>query len=184
MRPVGHLLLWIGFLCGALMTVMRTELEANPWMTVPWAGYIPAIVVGIMGVIILRTTAKSAETHSHKLESNLSVLNDCIAVLVQEVGQLRSKQQKLLLEEIRDRIDDTCAPRFGEFADARSAMIHEYGLQAYADVMTEFASAERFINRTWSAASDGYVDDVAQSLERAELHLLAAANKLKTLAGN
>ncbi len=182
MRIIGHFLLWVGFLTGALCTVLRTELADNIWMTIPWLWYAPAVFVGVLGVIVLRSTAKTAESHSHKLESNLTILNNCITQLVKDVSALRAEQDKLIPEEIRDRIDEYCAPRFGEFADARSALVHEYGLQAYADVMTQFASAERFINRTWSAATDGYVDDVAESLKRAESHLLSAADLLKDLA--
>jgi hypothetical protein len=35
--------------------------------------------------------------------------------------------------------------------------------------MTEFAAGERAVNRSWSAAADGYVDEVAVCLEKAEL---------------
>lgn len=184
MRILGHLFLWIGFLCGALVTVLRTEVEDDIWATIPWVWYSVSIVVGVLGVVILRGTAKSAESHSHKLEANLSILGDSLTHLVKEVGALRSEQEKLSPEKIRDRIDETCAARFSEFADARSALIHEYGLQAYADIMTQFASAERFVNRSWSAATDGYVDEVSKCLKRAETHLLAAAEQFKKLSVN
>jgi hypothetical protein len=40
-------------------------------------------------------------------------------------------------------------------------------LQNYADVMSAFAAGERYINRVWSASTDGYVDEVRSYLERA-----------------
>ncbi len=66
----------------------------------------------------------------------------------------------------------TNAPnRLPTFADSRQALVKRFGLEVYADVMTEFASAERYVNRSWSAAADGYVDEVAASLARANKHL-------------
>ena len=41
--------------------------------------------------------------------------------------------------------------------------------------MTQFASAERFVNRAWSAAADGYTTEAADSLQRAQDHLNQAS---------
>lgn len=46
-------------------------------------------------------------------------------------------------------------------------MKYIFGLQNYADVMSAFAAGERYINRVWSASTDGYVDEVCAYLERA-----------------
>jgi hypothetical protein len=34
-------------------------------------------------------------------------------------------------------------------------------------VMSAFAAGERYINRVWSASTDGYIDEVRSYLERA-----------------
>ena len=46
-------------------------------------------------------------------------------------------------------------------------MMHVFGLQNYADVMSAFAAGERYINRVWSASTDGYIDEVRSYLDRA-----------------
>jgi hypothetical protein len=46
-------------------------------------------------------------------------------------------------------------------------MIHVFGMQNYADVMSNFAAGERYINRVWSASTDGYVDEVNMYIDRA-----------------
>ena len=46
-------------------------------------------------------------------------------------------------------------------------MKHIFGLQSYADVMSAFAAGERYINKVWSASTDGYVDEVHNYLDRA-----------------
>jgi hypothetical protein len=52
-------------------------------------------------------------------------------------------------------------------------------LQRYADVMSRFATAERLINRSWSASVDGYVDEVWSCTERAETMMVEAHTLLK-----
>jgi len=46
-------------------------------------------------------------------------------------------------------------------------MMHVFELQNYADVMGAFAARERYINRVWSASTDGYIDEVRSYLDRA-----------------
>jgi hypothetical protein len=46
-------------------------------------------------------------------------------------------------------------------------MVHVFGMQNYADVMSNFAAGERYINRVWSASTDGYADEVNLYLDRA-----------------
>ena len=49
--------------------------------------------------------------------------------------------------------------------------MQRFDLKTYADVMTEFASAERSINRAWSAAADGYIDEINLCIDRSYDHL-------------
>jgi hypothetical protein len=50
--------------------------------------------------------------------------------------------------------------------NARESMKNLFGLQAYADAMGAFAAGERYINRVWSASTDGYVDEAHNYLDR------------------
>ncbi|MEM7317340.1 MAG: hypothetical protein AAF497_29800, partial [Planctomycetota bacterium] len=81
--------------------------------------------------------------------------------------------------ELLNVIDGQCSDRFSEFVEARQALVKRFSLRVYAEVMTEFASAERYVNRCWSAAADGYVDEVAASLTRASRHLAQARELLQ-----
>ena len=40
-----------------------------------------------------------------------------------------------------------------------------YPLQAYTDVISYFASGDRYLNRVWSASADGYIDEVTTYLD-------------------
>ena len=52
MRIIGHVLLWIGFLAGALIAVQSTENPDAPWATIIWERYLLAIYVGVVGVVV------------------------------------------------------------------------------------------------------------------------------------
>jgi hypothetical protein len=75
-------------------------------------------------------------------------------------------------------IDDRCVPDLNGFADNREAIANRFGPLAYAEVMTEFASGERYLNRAWSAAADGYVDEVADCIQHADGFLREACELL------
>ena len=78
-----------------------------------------------------------------------------------------------------ERIDNVLADDLRTFADGRDSMTTEYNLIVFADVMSSFAAGERAINRAWSAAADGYVDEATDCLQRGHAMLSAARIELK-----
>ena len=177
MRPSGHVLLWIGFLSAAFWSVYRLEHPDNKWSTIPWTYYGASMVVGIAGIVLLRLADRRVHADHEQTEAEFSVIQQSLTALAETVFRL-SNVDPLDPGEVLRCIDNECAPKFAEFADARQALIKRFGLQEYADVMTEFAAAERYVNRSWSAAADGYVDEVSVSLDRANQHLQNAQQLL------
>ncbi len=84
--------------------------------------------------------------------------------------------------EARFEIDRLFRDDLSRFAEARESMIHVFGMQNYADVMSNFAAGERYINRVWSASTDGYVDEVRMYLERAREQFREARRHFDELA--
>ena len=68
------------------------------------------------------------------------------------------------------------------FADARESLVHLFSLQTYADIMSEFAAGERYVNRVWSASTDGYEDEARDYLEKAALQFREAGRQLDSAA--
>ena len=174
MRPIGLILLWTGFLVAAFFSVMNLENESEPWRSVNWLAFGGAMAVGIVGVVMLRLVAAWDRQDVHRTEAEYSTLDRTINALVTEVRSLQAQQDKLTPGEIVEFIDDRCVETFADFADARSAISKRFGLSTYAEVMTEFAAGERYVNRSWSAAADGYVEEVRSCIARALGHLEAA----------
>ncbi len=174
MRPLGHILLWAGFLAAAFWSVFQLELPDNKWMTIPWLWYALSMAVGMSGVVLLRAAARSDRDDHQATEAQYSAIQVSLRQLVTVVQNLCEHEGEVQPAEVIRRIDHECVEPFADFADARNSLMKRFGLQTYADVMTQFASAERYVNRAWSAAADGYIDEVSASLDRAREYLQQA----------
>jgi len=173
-RICGHIFLWIGFLTGAFVSVLTTEAEGMPWSTIWWPAYGEALFIAIIGVIILRTTKRPVSVDSQGEVGAIDELAAILSRLHATVERWNTTSGKIPVYDFHGMIDEELADDLGRFAEFREALIPEFGLDHYARIMTEFALAERTINRIWSASADGYVDEVQACLSRAGSHLSAA----------
>jgi Mg2+ and Co2+ transporter CorA len=183
MRALGHLLLWIGFLAGAFCSVYQLEVVDQKWATIPWAWYTLSLCIGVVGVALLRHAKREDHADDAKTDAEYSVIQRSLDRVSETVQRISSQSEHVPAEVLR-AIDDECVEPLDDFAESRQALVKRFGLTVYADVMTEFASAERYINRSWSAAADGYVDEIAISLNRANQHLHKAKDLLRIAEGN
>ncbi len=156
----------------------RTSLIANKWPTVNWLWYGLSMVFGVFGVVLLRKTSKSSITESSRVSEEYSILEGSLAELRQRIGELKTNLDKLAPHDVVEFIDETCLEPFSDFADARNALIQRFGLQAFAEIMTQFASGERYLNRAWSAAADGYMNEARDSVTRSDAHIARASELL------
>lgn len=175
---MGQILLWLGCLGGALATVSRLEVSNAPWQTIPWGLYLTSLAVGTAGVVMLRRQRTVTRIASAAASGDLAALVETLTSASREVHELGKRLDDMTCEEVLVFIDDRCVPLFNEFADARLILSHRFGTRVYADVMTEFASGERYLNRAWSAAADGYVDEVKRSIAAAASFMSAAEKAL------
>ncbi len=177
-RIAGHLLLWIGFLVGVFVTVRSVEVPAAPWSTICWPAYGTALFVAVIGVIILRMTKRPVSVALDEQRGAIDELAATLTRLHSTVQRWSRTADQIPVYDFHGMIDEELADDLGRFAELREALVVEFGLDHYARIMTEFALAERTLNRTWSASADGYVDEVRASLGRAGSHLSAARRRL------
>lgn len=185
---LGQLALWVGFLTAAVATVawlpptpLGTPTDWAPWATIPWVVYSLGIAVGAGGCVAIHTS-KRQRVHERKQGGDqLNALRAHMAGLVDRLQRLADTVPSTVPESVLDFIEDECQPLFHEFADCRMTIADHYGLSAFAQIMSEVASAERFINRAWSAAADGYLDEVDACVLRALSHIQLAANLFATV---
>lgn len=178
LRIAGMVLLWAGFLSGALAAVFNKEIVEDKWSTINWIWFAGSVIVGIGGVVCLQATRKTPVG-----VTGTAVGTDQLARhlenLVDRIDRLKKNHEKQTPRQTVNYIEKELHDDFREFANGREAITRELGLAAFAEVMTCFASGERAINRAWSASADGYVDEAARCIDVALDQLMAARKGLK-----
>ena len=206
MKTMGHVLLWVGFLSGSLATVFYAPAEGvdfmkamtpedalkaafelpdmqavvspeEGWHLIPWVWYGVSVVICVAGIVMLKQTGSPEQQREQGSNLSLADLSERLTRLIDNLEVLIKSVDELPPSQITARIDEQLADDFREFADGRNLITTEYGLNVFADVMTQFASGERSVNRAWSAAADGYVDESETCLKRGK-DLLQESHRL------
>lgn len=148
------------FLAGAFISVLDPTL-------INWNWFAPVMAVGAVALFLYKKAHHGEARDSAKLSGNLQILDTSLSNLLKNLETLNADSENLPVYEARFEIDRLLREDLNNFANARESMQHIFGLQGYADVMSAFAAGERYINRVWSASTDGYVDEVLSYLDRA-----------------
>ena len=169
LRLIGLALFMFGFLACAFVSVRQVDSAGLQWRTIDWGWYVATLLVGLVGVVILRRTGGSANRHSEKIDTDLQVIGQSLTDTIAKIHAINTERESIGVYDVHQMIDEGLSEAIFAFVDARESVAHRFGLQPYAEMMTQFALGERNINRAWSASADGYVDEVWACLERAEV---------------
>ncbi len=159
MKTISYLIVMAAFLGGAFLTSLdQTHVD--------WVTFVPVIVAGIIGVFLIKREEAAHARSSDRLANNRRVLGESLDNIVRNLEALNGRKENVPTYDMRFEIDKLFRDDLNAFADARDSMKHIFGLQAFADIMSSFAAGERYINRVWSASTDGYVDEVLTYVEK------------------
>ena len=174
MKGPGYVLLSGGFIMAAYATALDVE-------TVRWPFFAIAALAAIAGVFLIKRHARSLAQSDEVLETNRAELRESIENVVNDLRDIVSSGS-LSCAALRDRIDTKLRPDLTRFPESRECMVHLFGLQTYADIMSHFAAGERYVNRVWSSSADGYDAEAARYLGRAEEQFADAQRQLNEAA--
>jgi len=159
-KIISLMVIMASFLAGAFISVLDPTL-------INWSWFLPVFGVGIVALYIYKKAHHGEQRDSHRLSGNLEILRNSLANILENLESINAEKENLPVYEARFEIDRLLREDLNNFANARESMKHIFGLQGFADVMSAFAAGERYINRVWSASTDGYVDEVRDYLGRA-----------------
>ncbi|TNE64281.1 MAG: hypothetical protein EP335_07380 [Alphaproteobacteria bacterium] len=159
MNALAKLLVAAAFLGGAFLTSLDPLL-------VDWYMFLPVVAAGVLGVWLVKHFENAEARSSDKLAGNRRDLEESLNNILANLEALDGRKDKVPTYDMRFEIDRLLRDDLSRFADARDSMKHLFGLKAYADIMSSFAAGERYINRVWSASTDGYVDEVLVYVEK------------------
>ena len=173
MKSIGYLLLIAGFLTAAYSTALDTQATS-------WELFVPAALAAALGVIIIKRRASGEARSESVLTANRAELKESLGNIVRELQSLNERRTQIDTGALRDEIDATLRDDLRRFADARESLVHLFGLQTYANIMSEFAAGERYVNRVWSESADGYGGEAASYVEKALVQFSDALRQLET----
>ena len=174
MKIFGLLIVAASFLFGSFLSVLDPQ-------SVNWKLMAPVLAAGMLGLTVYRRAQHFAASEGALLSGNMENLGVCLASILANLEHLHENRKALPTYEARFEIDRLFRNDLNNFAQARESMIHVLGMQAYADVMSNFAAGERYINRVWSASTDGYADEVLLYLRNARDQFTEAHNHFNEL---
>lgn len=172
---VAYGLIALGFLGGALIAVLDPR-EVN------WMWFAPVVIAGIVGVAMLRRARHQEASAGDRVAGNLDMLAASLNNISTNLAGLIARNDQLEVTEVRTEVDQLFREDLANFAEARESIIHRHGLRSFADIMSAFAAGERYINRVWSASTDGYVDEVKMYLDKAHHQFVEASEKFQALS--
>jgi hypothetical protein len=175
MKNLALLMVVTSFLAGAFVASLDPR-------SIEWTYMVPALLVGFVGLILHRKATHKEIRGGKRLAGNIQILGDSLRNICRNLEAVCARGDDLPVYEARFEIDRLFREDLSRFAEARESMIHVFGMQNYADVMSNFAAGERYINRVWSASTDGYVDEVRMFLERAREQFNEAQQHFDELA--
>jgi len=139
------------------------------------------LIVGAIGVVLVQSGKRQHTKSEEKLTSNIQNIQASLSRIAENITQLNAAKDSINTYDMRGRIDELFSDDLAVFVQARESISHLYGLQAYADIMSYFASGERYLNRIWSASADGYIDEVNIYLDKAQQQFADALVKVRRL---
>ncbi len=175
MQSLGKLLVVVAFLSGAYLASL------DP-LTINWTLFVPVALAGVLGVVLHKRAESAAAKDSNVLKENRADLENSLDRIVKNLSELNGRKDKVPTYDMRFEIDRIFREDLMTFAEARDSMKHLFGLRAYADIMSSFAAGERYINRVWSASTDGYVDEVLAYVEKAHNQFIHAKEEFEKAA--
>jgi hypothetical protein len=175
MKKIGYFMLIAGFLAGAYATSLDVE-------STLWAMFVPASVTALAGVLILKRQARGDARSAAVLSANRAELTESLQNIVASLDDIIGAGASIPVAELRHHIDDRLRDDLRRFVEARESLVHLFSLQTYADIMSEFAAGERYVNRVWSASTDGYEGEARSYLEKAVTQFREAGRQLDSAA--
>ena len=160
MKLFGTIFLYIGTI-GGLIAAARIP----PYYEIFWG----SLAILIIGILMRRWTGRPKLIESGY--SDFEEMREYLKHALREIQSLLASRDVLTLESLHKRIDRISNEHFYNFGQSCSSLKSFFGIRGYNSVMAHFALAERYINRVWSASTDGYLEESLDYLEKAEPEL-------------
>ena len=159
---------------GMILLVVGTIVASLGGAKLPSAS-IPITAAGlgllVAALVLLRWRPKGADNGPG---TSGSAVLELLTRLPDRLDALASEASSLSLSDLTQRLDAIDAELVAPIADGSGELLAPLGAARFAEIFGPFASAERALARSWSAAADGHESEALASLENAKTRAHAA----------
>jgi hypothetical protein len=131
---------------------------------------------------MIKRQSRGEAKSDHVLAASRTELSESLANIVANLERISASGAAISTADLRTEIDQRLREDLRRFADARESLIHLFNLQTYANVMSDFAAGERYVNRVWSASADRYEREARSYVGRATERFRSAKQQLESAA--
>ncbi|MEM1201731.1 MAG: hypothetical protein AAGN66_00730 [Acidobacteriota bacterium] len=174
MKTFGYLLIIGGFIGAAYFTVL------DP-VDVPPVPFLAFLVASAAGVALVRVEAHRSANRGEHLAASIEALGQSLERLAEESSRFDAEKDSIDVYDLRLEVERRFPEHLDAFVEARESLARRFGLQAYAEVMNAFAAGERYLNRVWSASTDGWIDEAHTYAEKAKRQFQDALETFRAL---
>ncbi len=170
LKPLPDLpvfLLCLTSLAGAAFFAMQVP-ATEPAVVLPSAAL--AIATGLLGLELRFRKRAGGPGKEGTPEETLDIHSvpahiseTCLAL----VERLEEAEEGEAREEIKKALDEIQIGALDPVIERRAAIIHQFGMVAFARFMSAFSRGERLLHRAWSALTDGHEPEASRSLRAA-----------------
>jgi len=129
------------------------------------AWFLAALVAMISGVVLKRAAAYAAGGATGVAGTMTHVqVRAHMAELASKLDDLAARADGLSAHDLHAELDPLLSEDVYRIVESRTAVANKFGAGGFVAVFGPFASAERFLNRAWSAAVDGNADEARESV--------------------
>lgn len=154
------------------------------WPAPRWTIVVVGILILCAGIAWARIAQgkRSAQGSNAGGDRAIEVMKSALSSAQERTKSLRQTAHDASLDEVAKECEAIVRDCVEAVAAQQESLSRIYGFAGYAQVMTPFAAAERWLNRAWSAASDTHRPEVLASLDHAIEHIDEALGECSTLA--
>jgi len=153
---IGQYCLYIGTIGGA---ISGARIPPN------WTVFTLFFIVLVVGIVLKKVGKKGVSVEAK--HSVVKVVEESLRAIVTKIENLNKDKSNLTNESLHEKINEIVTNEVFNFSENRHSITETYGINGYNKVMGAFAIGERYINRVWSATTDGYLEEALIYLDRA-----------------
>jgi hypothetical protein len=153
----------------AIGFIGMTYLSCLDLLEIRWSLYFIGFAFTGSGVILYKYDMRRKGDIEKDSNTHQELLIEILSHVISKLETLNIQKSKLSSEEICFKIDKDVHENLNRFVENRETISLRYGTKVYGEVMSLFSAGERYINRVWSASSDGYYDEMSTYLEKSLL---------------